>query len=99
MAEAQTGRVIGHGPCPNCGHPAAYKLNKKGHAYVYCSTEGDGGCHSGTQSRSAKGDAQLARRITKWVSQDDRARLMGDEPAPAAPADKPKTSIWNRDLF
>jgi hypothetical protein len=99
MADEQKGRVIGHGPCPNCGHPAAYKLNKKSHVYVYCTTEGDGGCHSGMQSRSAKGDTHLAKRITKWVAAEDRQRLLGEGAAPpSAAADAPKKSFWDKEF-
>lgn len=92
MADEQAGRVIGKGACPNCGYDATYKINKKNHVYVYCVTEGDGGCHSGTQSRSDTGDKALAKRIKKWTSQSDRKRLLGSEDAPertATPAEKP----------
>jgi hypothetical protein len=78
MADEQRGRVLGTGPCPNCGNGAAYKVNKKGHLYVYCVVEADGGCLSGTTSRSAKGDRELAKRITKWANKEDRARLLGE---------------------
>jgi len=102
MADVERGRVIGHGPCPNCGHPAAYKANKKEHVYVYCVTEGDGGCHSGTQSRSAKGDRELARRVTKWSSKADQRKFLGEE-APEKPAAKPAEtggkSFWDREIF
>lgn len=98
MADVEKGKVIGHGPCPNCGHPAAYKLNKKNHVYVYCSTEGDGGCHSGTQSRGIKGDTALAKRITKWTCTETRQRLLGDAAPPSASHDKPKTSFWDREI-
>ncbi|MGE5476175.1 MAG: hypothetical protein ACM3Q1_05940 [Bacteroidales bacterium] len=97
MADTEKGRVIGHGPCPNCGHHAAYKLNKKGHVYVYCDVEGNGGCHSGTQSRSNKGDVALTKRITKWTSPEDRKRLLGDDSPAHVPAQK--TSWLDRELF
>lgn len=99
MADAEKGKVIGHGPCPNCGAPAAYKLNKKGRVYVYCVVEADGGCHSGTQSRSLKGDQKLAARIAKWSCTDTRNRLLGDGAPPPVTPDKPKTSIWDKELF
>ncbi len=99
MADTERGRVIGQGPCPNCGHPAAYKVNKKGHLYVYCSVEGDGGCHSGTQSRSAKGDRELAKRIAKWTSAEDRKRLLGDDVKKTRQDhDGVKTPWWDREL-
>lgn len=101
--DEQKGRVIGHGPCPNCSHTAAYKINKKSHVYVYCTTEADGGCHSGTQSRSDKGDKALAKRITKWSNAADKKRLVGGDAPPAkaddTPAEKPKESFWDRKLF
>jgi hypothetical protein len=95
MVDEEKGRVLGHGPCPNCGHSAAYKINKKGHLYVYCVVEGDGGCHSGTQSRSAKGDTELAKRITKWTKAEDRKKYLGEA---AAPAEQPKKSIWDMEI-
>lgn len=98
MADEQKGRIIGHGPCPNCGHPAAYKLNKKNRVYVYCATEADGGCHTGSQSRSLKGDEKLAARITKWVSAEDRQRLTGKGAAPPPAAETPKKSFWEREI-
>lgn len=100
MADEERGRVIGHGPCPNCGHSAAYKVNKKGHLYVYCVVEGDGGCHSGTQSRSAKGDVELAKRITKWTKVEDRKKLLGE--AGGAPEKQAKTSDrpwWDKEII
>lgn len=96
MADEQKGRVVGHGPCPNCGHTAAYKLNKKEHLYVYCDVEGNGGCNSGTQSRSHKGDVSLAKRITKWANTADRARLLGEA---EKPAEEGKVSVWDRRIF
>ena len=108
MADLERGRVIGHGPCPNCGHPAAYKANKKEHVYVYCVVEGDGGCHSGTQSRSTKGDRELAKRVTKWSSKADQRKFLGEDVLPAKPkaekpADKPAEtggkSFWDKEIF
>lgn len=74
------GTTIGRGPCPNCGNDAAYKVNKKGHIYVYCVVEADNGCHSGTQSRSFTGDKHLAKRIAKWANPDHRKKFLADEP-------------------
>lgn len=104
MADEVQGRVIGHGPCPNCGANSSYKVNKKGHLYVYCVTEGDGGCHSGTQSRSQKGDVELAKRITKWTNATDKKKLLGggasqDETPKKPKAKEPAKAWWDREII
>lgn len=97
MADEEKGRVLGYGPCPTCGASAPYKVNKKGHLYVYCPTEADGGCHSGSQSRAHKGDVEKAKRITKWNNPEDRKKYLGE--AEAAPEKISETSFWNRSIF
>lgn len=93
----EKGIIIGYGPCPVCGHKPTgkkllpYKVNKKGHLYVYCTTEADGGCHGGQQSRSVTCDHELAERITKWVKTDWRDNLVKAEaPQRAAPPPQPE---------
>ena len=100
MPDDEAGRIVGHGPCPNCGANAPYKRNKKGHLYVYCVVEGDGGCHSGMQSRSATGDKKLAERITKWVKPEDRKAMLGEAALPQkASGQEPKKSWLDREIF
>lgn len=90
MADEQRGRVAGHGPCPNCGHAAQYKVNKKGHIYVYCAVEVDGGCLSGTTSRSKTGDRKLAERVKKWANPEDRKLFLGGESEPETGTERQK---------
>lgn len=69
---------IGKGPCPNCGTEITYKVNQKEHLYAYCLHPADGGCGSGTTSRSDKGDELLARKVVKWDSAEDRKKWLPD---------------------
>jgi hypothetical protein len=98
MADEEKGRIVGHGPCPNCDHVISYKVNKKGNLYAYCVTETMGGCNSGTTSRSLTGNRQLARRVTEWKSAEDRKRFLG-ETTPEKPKEPAKTSWLDREIF
>lgn len=69
-------RRIGKGPCPNCGADIIYKVNQKEHLYAYCHHPADGGCGSGTTSRSEKGDELLARKVVKWDSAEERKKWL-----------------------
>ncbi|WP_341894302.1 hypothetical protein [Ferrovibrio terrae] len=80
--------VIGKGPCPNCGVEGQYKVNQKSHLYVYCRHPMDGGCGSGTTSRSEKGDELLARKITKWSSKEAKAKWLGSDQPDEAPEEE-----------
>lgn len=81
--------TIGHGPCLNCGFDRVpYKVNKKQHLYAYCPHPADGGCGSGTTSRSDAGDRQLAKKVTKWSSSEERKKWL-DEQQPPEPAPQP----------
>lgn len=82
-AEAlKSGTIVGDGACPNCGAPAVVKVNRKGHLYVFCTSAADGGCNSGIQSRSDRGDSLIARRVHKWRKPEYRARFLAASSTP-----------------
>jgi hypothetical protein len=83
------GVTVGYASCPNCGARCAVKANKKGHLYIYCPAPLDGGCFSGTTSRSDKGDGLIARRVTEWRNAELKAKYLALAPARAEPSPAP----------
>lgn len=86
----KSNRIVGHAPCPLCGHVCAVRITEKNKLYITCVVS-DGGCGNQLFCRDAKSERELARRITKWKDSNERRAYLGDEALPrkARPAQPP----------
>lgn len=83
-------KSLGYGKCAHCGHQVTVKRNSGAHLYAYCAPPADGGCGSGSTSRTAKGDEIFAKSILKWNDPKERANYVGGAIPGAAKAADPE---------
>lgn len=85
----EPGKTVGRASCILCGlENQPVKVSKKGHLYFTCAPAADGGCEHQMFARGATSDRLLAQQITRWSSQEEKKRWLGNsQQEPEAEAD------------